>query len=450
MRRFHFSHITHRQKILAVKAGIAVCTLLLIVSFGQYVYKTSFAKDDKVTYKTQEEKDVYVRFVMEVHDSIKDNYWAKTKEENMAQFFQLTVQKATNQQTLPVLQGNDRASIAKMVSEARAPLTRKKKKKEMVVAITNIAMYNLEPAGRNALLSQKQEKALRENVSNINKEKDLYQDLGVEKGASPQVVEQAYKEKEVVLAKSTAPEAKEELKKITYAKKVLTDEYQKKMYDEKQIEPTVFGKVIGSTLYIAISKISPTTLQEFGVIVERSATNLRLDSMIIDLRGNLGGALDFVQYFFGAIMGQHQFVYDLFHQEEYQAQRTTIPKYEPLMRYKEIAVFTDGMTQSTAEVTASVFKRLRLGTVIGEKTRGWGTVENTFPLTTEIDPEEKYALLLVHSLTLRDDNVPIEGKGVDPHVDIRSETFKKDLRGYIRNTSLLNAVEAEIKNTPLR
>lgn len=450
MRRFHFSHITHRQKILAVKAGIAVCMFLLVVSFGHYVYKNSFAQEEKVSYKTQEEKDVYVRFVMEVYDSIKDNYWLKTSDENLSKYFQMSVQKATNQATVPELVSNDREGVAKMVSGALSSLTSTTTKKEAAVTIVNVVTYNLEPIGRNGLFSQKQETALRQNVSNINIEKDLYQDLGVEKGAPVAAVEQAYKEKEVILSKATTTEAKEELKKITYAKKVLTDDYNKKLYDEKQIEPTVFGKIIGKTLYVAMSKISPTTLQEFGVLVDRANATPGLDSMVIDLRGNIGGALDFAQAFLGIFIGQNQFAFDLFHQEEYQVQRTTFPKFEPLARYKEMVILTDQMTQSTAEVTSAMFKRMKLATVVGTATRGWGTVENTFPLTTMIDEGEKYTLFLVHSLTLRDDNVPIEGRGVTPDIDIQNTSFKKELREVIRNSSLLQAVEEQIKSAPLR
>ena len=115
-----------------------------------------------------------------------------------------------------------------------------------------------------------------------------------------------------------------------------------------------------------------------------------------------------------------------------------------------MVILTDQMTQSTAEVTSAMFKRMKLATVVGTATRGWGTVENTFPLTTMIDEGEKYTLFLVYSLTLRDDNVPIEGRGVTPDIDIQNTSFKKELREVIRNSSLLQAVEEQIKSAPLR
>lgn len=439
---------------LIIRLVVVVSTAILLVIGGYYGYTKYYAKSSlngkAITYKTPEEKDIYVRFVMESYDSINENYWAKMKEEDMAKLFQLSLQKVTNQKDLPVIATTTRAGVSKMVSDVVSTATSTLAKKELVVNTIIVATANLEPFGRNGLFSQKQEKALRENVSNINTETNLYKNLGIETGASVSTVEKAYKEKSATLAKATRTEAKDELQKVVYAHKVLANEYNKKMYDEKKIEPTLFGKVLGNTLYLSISKISPTTLSEIGMIVDNASTTPRLDSMILDLRGNVGGALDFLQYFLGAFVGQNQFAFDLFHQGEYDAQRTVIGKFEPLSRYKDMAILTDNMTQSTAELTAATFKRLNMAKVVGAQTRGWGTVENTFPLSTVIDENEKYSLFLVRSLTLRDDNMPIEGKGVTPDVDIKSKTFQEDLNKAFRNSSLIRAIEEQIKSSPVR
>lgn len=448
---------TNRRVLVRV---IAVTGTVILLGVGGYYAYTKNYKDftkifvktteKEVTYQTPEEKDVYVRFVMETYDSINKNYWAKMKEEDMARLFQLSIQKVTSQKDLPVIATTTRSGVAKMVSNAVAIGTSSLAKKEFVVNTVIVATANLEPYGRNGLFSQKQEKELRQNVSNINPETNLYKDLGVETGSTAEIVKKAYEEKAVVLAKATTTEAKEELKKITYASKVLTNEYNKKLYDENKIEPTIFGKVLGNTLYLSISKISPTTLSEIGMIVDNASTTPKLDSLIFDLRGNVGGSLDFLQYFLGAFVGQNQFAFDLFHQGEYDAQRTAIGKFEPLNRYKDMAILTDNMTQSTAELTAATFKRLNMAKVVGATTRGWGTVENTFPIEAVIDENEKYSLFLVRSLTLRDDNMPIEGKGVTPDVDIKSPTFKEDLQKAFRNSSLIKAVEEQIKTSPVR
>jgi C-terminal processing protease CtpA/Prc len=147
-------------------------------------------------------------------------------------------------------------------------------------------------------------------------------------------------------------------------------------------------------------------------------------------------------------MGQNQFAFDLFHQGDYNVQRTAQPYFPELSRYKDVVVLTDGMTQSTAEVTSAAFKRFKLGTVIGDTTRGWGTVENTFPLETMIDTKEKYLLLLVHSVTLREDNQPVEGRGVDPDISIRNPNWKKEVAAKLQTSAFARVVEKVVENPP--
>ncbi|MCX6757158.1 MAG: S41 family peptidase [Candidatus Nomurabacteria bacterium] len=450
-----FFTVTGIKKRVVLKYITTLFILIILGVFGYSAYtkqhiSNSINKEKALIYKTPEEKDIYVRFIMESYDSINKNYWAKLSEDNLANLFQLSIQKVKNQTDLPEMATTSRSGVSKMVAKAITTATSSLAKKQIAVDTIILATTNLEPYGRNGLFSKKQETDLRQNVSNINPDTNLYKNLGVETGSPASVVEKAYKEKAAILAKATSTEAKDELKKITYANKVLTNEYNKKLYDENKIEPTVFSKILGNTLYLAISKISPTTLSEIGVILDKASTTPRLDSMIIDLRGNIGGALDFLQYFLGAFVGQNQFAFDLFHQGEYDAQRTTIEKFEPLNRYKDRAILTDNMTQSTAELTAATFKRLNMAKVIGSTTRGWGTVENTFPLESVIDENESYSLFLVRSITLRDDNVPIEGRGVAPDIDVKSSSFKEDLQKAFRNSSLIRAVEEQMKSGPVR
>lgn len=450
-------HLFLPYKILLTKKSRNILVVLiacLVLIFGAYTYyyhKTSVDTPlAKAVYKTDAEKNVYVRFDMEAYDIIKKNYWYKMSDENMAQLFQLSLQKAGTLDAVPEIVTKDRKGVADMIESVLLQLPNDEARKKLAIDTLVVATYNLQPNGRSGLLSSKQETELRQTVSNINPTKDLYKDLGVEKGAPAEKVEETYKEKAVVLEKSTSPEAKAELEKITYARKVLTNDSSKKLYDERQIEPTVTGKVLGNTLYLAISKISPSTLQEFGLLVDNASTTPNLDSMIIDFRGNIGGSLDFLMYFLGLFIGQNQYAFDLFHQDEYQVQRTTLPKYDRLARYKELAIMIDSMSQSTAELTTATFKKFNLAHVVGETTRGWGTVENTYPITTVIGQDESYSLLLVNSLTLRDDNTPIEGRGVDPDINIKSTTWKNDLKTVFRNQSLIKALNVEVLEQPLR
>ena len=172
--------------------------------------------------------------------------------------------------------------------------------------------------------------------------------------------------------------------------------------------------------------------------------------MIIDLRGNIGGSLDIAPYFVGAFLGQNQYTFDLFRQDEFIPARSPITKIDSLAHYRDIAILTDNMSQSTAEVIAAALKKFNIAHTVGTATRGWGTVENTFPLTTSIDASSTYALLLVHSLTLRDDNQPIEGKGVDPDVNTADTNWKTKLFSYFRSESLISALKNNVTKPPLR
>lgn len=224
----------------------------------------------------------------------------------------------------------------------------------------------------------------------------------------------------------------------------------KETYDQTQIEPTIFSRTIGTTLYLYMDKISPTTLQEFARMVDSASTTPGLSSMIIDLRGNIGGDLTFPQYFLGLFLGPNQYAFDLYHQGDYRVQRTVTQKFTGLERYKEYAVITDKMTQSTAELLTAILKKFNIARVVGTKTRGWGSVENTYPLNTVIDPDKKYALFLVNSLTLGDDNQPIESNGVSPDIDTSAPNWKQDLPDYFKSSSLIAALERTASGQPLQ
>ncbi len=428
---------------------ILLAVLLIVLGAGGAAYWWfAHPKAPVVHYQTPEESDPYVRFDMEAYDKIVANYWMKPSDENMPELFRLSLAKAAN--TTETLPTNDRAGTAKMLGAAFKSATSTDAKRTLALTVVQVALYNLPPAGRDGLLSKAAETALRQDVSNINPATDLYSNLGLQKGATVAAVTDAYKAKAAVLAASTSPAAKTELQQLAYAKNVLTNDTSKTLYDQSGIEPTVFAHIIGTTLYLNIDKISPTTLQEFAIAVDHASTTPNLDSMILDLRGNIGGALDFLPNFFGLFVGQNQFAFDLFHQGDYQAQRTVQPKFGELARFGDIAILTDSVTQSTAELTTATFKRFHMAHIVGTTTRGWGTVENTYPMETVIDPNASYSLLLVNSITLRDDNQPVEGRGVDPDVNTSKTGWEATLSNYFRSNSLVHAVRQTASAAPLK
>jgi C-terminal processing protease CtpA/Prc len=430
-----------------------VLFLLLLIAGGIfyfYHFSSQPAAVAAVQFKTPEEADAFVRFDMNVYDIIQTNYWQKAPDADMANLFQLALQKATASSSLPVLPSKDRAGVARMLKSAFLMATSTDAERQFALNTAIVALYNLAPAGRSGLLSHEQETALRQEVSNVHPTNNLYQDLGLAQGASQTEVDKAFTEKAAALKNATSTEEKEALTKATYAHKVLADNTSKNLYDQAKIEPTVFGREMGKTLYFNMTQISPTTLQEFAKRIDQASTTPGFDSLIIDLRGNIGGALDFVQGFLGLFLGQNQYAFDLFHQGDYQVQRTIFPKFDELNRFKDIAVLTDGMTQSTAEVTTAAFKRFHLAKVVGTHTRGWGTVENTFPVEASIDPAHTYTVLLVHSITLREDNQPVEGRGVDPDVDTSKAEWKAQLSSNFKSASILTALKTYATQPPLK
>jgi len=433
--------LTMTSRILFI---LVVCALALGACAGGYWWYTAPARAQTasaaVAYKTLAEQDTYVRFDMEIFDIVMENYWQKGTEADLAEIYRLALAKAagTAEEKLP---SSDRTGTAAMLVEA-FKRTSEEKRKALAVDTGIIVLVNLAPQERSGLLSEKQEQQFRDTANNIDRGADLYAALDVPQGASSAQVQDAYTTKAAELAASSSPAAKEELKQVERAKEVLTDASSKSIYDETKIEPSVVSRHLGAhTLYLNLSQVTPATLQEFVNTLEKTKDNPQLTSMIIDVRGNIGGTLDFAKYLLALFVGPNQYAFDLFHKGDLQVERTpAVAKIPSLGNFKEIAILTDAMTQSTAELTAVIFKRMHLAKVIGTKTRGWGSVENTFPMTTQLTPDEKYSVLLVHSLTLREDNEPIEGKGVDPDIDINAKDWKQQVASVFRTQGFSSAI----------
>ncbi len=421
--------------------------IVIILGFGIY-YGWNHRTEFKLKYSKEPKESTYVAFGLEAFDSIEQNYWEDPKGYSLPNIFKQALEKVSGSpQTLAT---STREGVKEMLNQALLNATSSDAKKNLALNTLIVVLYNLQPVGRNGILSTAQETALRQNVSNINPAKDLYQDLGVNKGATQEEIVKSFEKKDKELSASTSPEAKAEREHIAYAKKVLSNPDNKSLYDSNQIEPTVWPKNFDGSLYVYIDKISPTTFFEFAKAIDNASTTQGLNSLIIDMRGNVGGSLDFVQNFLGLFMGPNQYAFDMFHQGKYEDQRTVQPKFSQLDRYSDIAIITDGMSQSTAEVISAAFKRLHLGKIVGVHTRGWGTVENTYPIKTEIDPTTKYSLFLVNSITLRDDNQPIEGRGVDPDLNTGDKNWQSNLSKYFRTDSIVNALKITAASAPIK
>lgn len=391
------------------------------------------------TYATKEEADPYVRFDMELYDSIGTNYWASLVSFDLPNLYKQALDKVTSKNN--PLSIHDRNGTAAMIAEALKNATSSDAKRDMVAMTGAVVLYNLPPIGRNGLHSEQQETEFRQYVSNVNPSSDLYGDLGVAKNATVDQVKTAFAEKSAALEGTTSESGKAELAKVTYAKEVLTNNTNRTLYNDKHIEPTVFSHVYGQTLYVYNKRVSPTTIQEVQSIFDNASTTPHLENLIIDLRGNIGGAFDFMQMFMGFFVGQGKYAFTISHKDQKQSYPTLGNQLNSIKRYKNIVMMVDGDTKSTAELTAVDFKYLGLATIVGKRTGGWGTIENSYEIKAPIDPHQKYFAFLVNNVTVRPDGTLIEGNGMQPDVDMAQQDWQQKLPQFIKSADLITAIK---------
>ncbi len=397
--------------------------------------------------KTQSSsKSPYTAFVLEVWDLIKDNYWDTISDEALANLFISAADRLVLQPQN--LKNKNRDGVEKMVEETLKDIKEEEKKKEFVVRMVDSVLVSLQPYGRSRLFTQKEERELSENVQNVSKV-DYYDALGVDKQASLDDIQENYKKKAAELKEETSrsQEAAEKLAQVEKAYNILKDEGARKLYDVAGVEPTMEYKFLKPDIfYIRLTKFSPTTVEELQRVSEKSDQNPQASVLILDLRGNIGGAFDGLPWFLGPFIGFDQYAYQLFHKDEKTDFKTKMGWLPSLVKFKKTVFLVDGNTQSTAEVFASVVKKYNVGVLVGTPTKGWGTIERVFELKNQISSDEKYSVFLVHSLTLREDGQPIEGKGVEPTVNITNPNWEEELYSYFHYDELVEVVKGLVRD----
>lgn len=375
-----------KEKSKKIYLIIGAILLLVVVFAGGmglgYVLFKSKAENIP-TKEAETEKDVYIEFLLEVYDKIQENYWQKTTDEELSNLFTLASEKIT---AMPQsLENKNKEGLKEMLTKIMENME-ENQKKEFSATLAHIVLQNLQPLGRSGLYTQKEEENLQEKVQNVNPETG-------------------------------------------------------------QVETTVYTKLVRpDILYLYIERMSLTTLDDLKTETEKFDEGEILDTLILDLRGNIGGSLDILLYLLGPFVGQNQYAFEFFHQGEYQPFKTKIGWLPSLVRYKKVVILIDENSQSSAEVMATTLKKYNVGILVGTKTKGWGTAEKLYKIENQISSDEKYSLFLVNSLTLREDYQPIEGNGIDPTININDSDWKKQLLAYFNDNNLIQAVE-EIWNT---
>ncbi|PIS15266.1 hypothetical protein COT63_00855 [Candidatus Shapirobacteria bacterium CG09_land_8_20_14_0_10_38_17] len=408
---------------------------------GGYFYAqkiNSPTKEEAFSFK----ENTYSPFLSEVYDKIKENYWKSLSDEELTHLFVLGIEKLVGQPQS--LKKENKEELLKTADTILKEIDSQEKKKEFVAQLADIVLANLEPFGRSRLYSKKDETALKNNVENKNPSVDQYEILGVLENDSQEKIKEAYrvKEQELVVEAKTSTEAAQKLSQIENSFRVLGDEESRQLYDTTGVEPTITYRLLRSNIfYLYFSKISPTTFDELQRVTKKVDSGEDLDTLILDLRGNIGGSIDILPYLLGPFIGEDSYAYQFFHQGERTDFKTRVGWLPSLVRYKRVVVLIDKETQSSAEVIAATLKKYNVGVLVGVTTRGWGTIERVFKLDSQFDDKEEYSMFLVHSLTLRDDGQPIEGQGVEPTVNINNLGWENELYKYFRCEELTEVVK---------
>ena len=434
--------LTKKWFISPIIIGLLIFLALALGGAGGYFYyqKTN-PKNNTIL---GEKENVYLAFTEEIYNKIQENHWKKISDEELTNLFLLATEKLTGQPQNP--KEKNKKSLFDIIENILSQIDEEKTREEFIVQLNNLVLNNLEPFGRSHLYSQKDEQTLSDTVRNIS-DQDHYQNLEINKEASSEEIAKAYQNLTKRLAQTDTPEAQEKLAQVSRAYQVLGDKESRQQYDVSGIEPTMSYNLIGSNIFhIHLTKFSPTTFDELQRVTEKVHGQSNVDTLIFDLRDNIGGSIDGLPYFLGPFIGQDQYAYQFFHQDEKTDYKTRTGWLPGLVQYKKVIVLINEFTQSSAEIAASVLKKYNVGTLVGTTTRGWGTVEKVFKLENQISENETYSVFLVHSLTLREDSQPIEGLGVDPDIFVSGSNWRQELYSYFPDQNIINAIAKILAN----
>jgi hypothetical protein len=212
----------HRKYLFYLISLIALAIVLGIGATGGYFYSQRTNQTEPVS--TNEEKNIHSAFLLEIYDKIKENYWDILSEAELNNYFKLGSEKLVGGSHNP--EPNNKQGLEKMLGKILKDLNQDQKK-EFSAKLATIVLQNLQPLGRSGLYTTQDEENLKNRVQNINPEKDLYQDLGLGKGASQEEIRKAYQEKITQLEKQDNEKAKQGLDKVKYAYRVLSDSSKK-------------------------------------------------------------------------------------------------------------------------------------------------------------------------------------------------------------------------------
>lgn len=435
------------KKLSSLFLPIIIATIIgLIGGFIISNHKTQIPFLNKFISQEEKHENKYLAFLHEVRQVINENYWDKITELQMVNLHVLAIEKLTAQPLGATIQTYE--SLDNKILEILGKYPNDETRHEFTTQLADLVLANLEPFGRSRLYSQQLEQELVEKVNNVDPDINHYESLEVATSSTQEEINQAYEEQKQKLADDDSPQAKEKLAQVEAAHNTLADSTNRSRYDEAGVNPTMEWRLLTDEIfYLHIKQFSPTTVQELAEVTEKvDDRDPELNTLILDLRGNIGGAIDGLPYFLGPFIGNNQYAYQFVQQEKITDFKTRTGWLPSLVRYKKIIILIDDQVQSTGEVMASVLKKYNVGVLVGTNTMGWGTIERVFPLENQLTDKEQYSVFLVHHLTLREDGTPIEGNGVAPMVNVENDNWQDELKRYFNDEDLIKTVAQQFTN----
>ncbi len=427
-----------------LKVVISLILTLLVGLGGGYLITTKTSLLGQTETKVVQSENQYVNFTKEIYQTIQDNYWKKLSDKDLSKLFVLAAERISGHQFGANIESFEdfKPKLEKVLTDYQTD----QEKTDFVTQLADVVLANLKPQGRSRLYTKKKKKELKQKVANIDPEADHYQELGIGPRANPKKIEQAYQNKRETLEKQASPAAQKELEKVDQAYQTLADQKNRQRYDQAGVNPTMDWQLVGPEIfYLHIKKFSPTTIQELQEVTKKVDQGDKLDSLILDLRNNVGGAIDGLPYFLGPFIGPNQYAYQFIQQGNVTDYKTKTGWLPSLERYKKVVILINDQTQSSAEVMASVLKKYNVGVLVGTPSKGWGTIEKVFSLDNQLNNEEEYSIFLVHHLTLKANGQPIESNGVEPAVNINQPDWRQQLSTYFDNQNLIQAVDKQFQ-----
>ncbi len=175
--------------------------------------------------------------------------------------------------------------------------------------------------------------------------------------------------------------------------------------------PSVTGKIINkndkAVGVIVVDVFAANTYKQFKNEL-LDLENKKIDSLIIDVRGNPGGHLNQVSKILSLFLNKKQVLYQI----ENKGKREKVYAESKESRKYDIIVLTNKSSASASEILAAALKESYGGKTVGVTTYGKGTVQKAFSLESGASIKyttEKWLTPKGHS---------IDKKGVEPDLEV--------------------------------